>query len=601
MADTTLVLSDLTGDVDDFVTQFQAALATKPTWIGNLTTQTSETLIELISTVGAFAQGRLIREAEDEFAETAQSDSAVRSITIMQGLRMARYLPAQVPVTLNSPVSVSLPPLTQFSAAGNYFFNREQFSILAGVPLNITLYEGQIFAYAMNGLGTERQTWTSSQDSFTVSDQDVIVQINGTIIPKAYGSLWNFDGLPGYVDLTLSDGRLTLQFGNLGGTNAQFGNLQQFGTIPQVNDQVVITYPVTLGASGNNLTTINKPITVTGFPLIGGNVTANPQGGANDNPVVAYKNVASGGFGTYQSAVTKSQYQATIATYPGIIDAVTQAQREINPNDLRWMNVVRVSGLTASTWSQAQILAFTNYCQSVTMYAVYILWQDPIPIPRDVDLSVFVFNSAIPSQVQTNVETSIQNLFAPRPGLLMTNFYISDLIDAANASSPNLISYVIPNAPTGSMIVTAPESPIITYTLVPGGGTLGSLVYAYAISTTLIDGEVGTPVNWVFPQIISTTDSYAITLIWPAVFNAATYTVWGRSAGAGLGILGTVSAADPLTFTDNGSITPTGGPPTTIADTPIRYNSLNSLTVTVDYAERQQRIDTSNPTRLSNG
>jgi hypothetical protein len=589
----TLVLSDLTADVDQFVQQFQQALALKPTWIGNLTTQTSETLIELISTVGSFAQGRLMRESEDVFSETAQSDDAVLSITTMQGLRIARYLPAGVTGTLNCALSVSLPPLTQFSCGGSYFFNRTQLQILAGVPLAVTLYEGQIYSYSMNGLGTERQTFVSSQDGFVISDQDVIIQVNDTLIPKSYGVLWNFDGLPGYADMTLSNGRLLIQFGNLGGVNGQFG------TIPQINDTVNISYPITQGANGNSVITINKTVSVTGFPQITGTFSANPTGGANDKPVIAYKNVAAGGFGTYQSAVTKSQYQATIATYPGILDAVTQAQREINPSDYRWMNVIRVSGLTSSPWTQDQITDFTNYCQTVTMYAPYFLWQDPIAVPRDVNMDIYVFNSAVPTQVQTAVETAITNMFAPQPGILMTNFYISDLIDAATAAAAGQISYIIPNAPTGSMIVTAPESPQITYTLVPGGGSLGSLVYAYSVSTTLTTGEVGVPTNWVFPQVISTTASYGITLTWPAVADAATYQVWGRSA-SGLGILATVEAS-VLTFADNGSITPTGGPPTTIADTPIRYNSLNSLTINVFYSERQQRTAGSNPTRMANG
>lgn len=591
---TTLVLSDLTGDVDQFVTQFQQYLQNTPTWVGNLTTQTSETLIELISTIGAFAQGRLIREAEDAFSETAQSDTAILAITQMQGLRIARYLPAGVPGTLTSPVSVSLAPLTQFSAAGSYFFNRDQLTLLANVPLDVTLFEGQVFSYTMNGLGTERQTFVGSQDGFTVSDQDVIVEVNNTIIPKSYGGLWNFGGLPGYADITMSDGRPLLQFGNLGGTSGQFG------TIPQINDTVVVSYPVTQGASGNGLTTLNKAVSVTGFPLISGVFTANPTGGANDNPVIAYKNVAAGGFGTYSSAVTKSQYQATIATFPGIVDAVTQAQREIDPNDFRWMNVIRVSGLTTSQWTQAQIKDFTNYCQTVTMYAPYFLWQNPISVPNDVVMNVYIFNTALPAQVETNIVTAIQNLFAPRPGILMTNFYVSDLLEAAQESSPGMISYIIPTSPTGPMIVTAPTSPQITYTLVPGGGSLGELIYAYAISTTLVDGEVGIPQNWVFPQIISNTASYAITLTWPAVANAASYQVWGRAAGdSTLGLLANVSAGT-TTFTDNGSIVPSGTLPSS-ANFPIRYNSLNSVTINVFYADRQQRVDSSNPTRLSNG
>jgi hypothetical protein len=589
---TILTLSDMTADVDQFVTQFQTYLQTQPSWVGNLTTTTAETLIELAASVGAFAQGRIIRAAEDAYAETAQSDSAILSITQMQGLRIARYLPGEAPAVMQSPVTVTLAPLTQFTCAGYYFFNRDQISLTAGVPQTVSLFEGQVFSYSMNGLGTERQTFVGSQDSFVVSDRDTIVQVNGTIIPKAYGGLWNFDGLPGYSDQTMSDGRLLLQFGNYGGINGQFG------TIPMVNDTVVITFPVTSGASGNSFQTSGKQVTVSGFPLIYGTMSANPTGGANDNPVVAYKNVASGGFGTYQSAVTKSQYQALIATYPGIIDAVTQAQREIDPSDYRWMNVVRVSALTASTWSPAQIQDFLAYCQSVTMYSTYFLWQDPIPVPQNVALDVYVFNSAVPSQVQTNVEAYINTLFGPRPGLLQTNFYISDLVEAAFNSSPGMVSYVVPTSPGGAMIVTSPTSPQPTAVVNTGGGTLTPLVYAYGISTDLVTGDQGYPSSWVFPQVTNAQSPASITLTWPAIYNASDYKVWGRSPEGTLGLLATV-AAGTTTWTDNGSVTPTGGLPSS-ANYPIRYNTLASLTVNVYYAERQQRID-NNPTRLSNG
>ena len=585
-AQTILTLSDLTADINDFTDQFQAYLQNNPTWVGNLTTQTSQTILELIGSVGAFAQGRLIRDYEDAFAETAQSDDAILAITQMQGLRITRYLPAQVSVTLTSPVTVGLAPLTQFQGAGSYFFNQQQIQLIENVPLTVTLCEGQVFAYVTPGLSTERQTFIGVQDSFIVSDQDVQVQINGVTIPKAFGGLWNFDGLPGYADSTLSDGRLLLQFGNLGGLSS----VGQFGTIPQITDEVVISYPVTQGATGNGLLTMGKAATVVGFPGISGAFLGNPSGGSDNKPVVVYKNVASGGFGTYGSGVTKSQYLSIIATYPGITDVITQAQREINPQALQWMNTIRISAITSSTWSQQQIQEFLTYAQSVTQYAPYFIWVPPTAVPQTVNVSVYVFNSAVPSAVQAAVQTALINLFAAQPGILGTNFYLSDIEDTVKAAAPGLVSYVIVNAPSGSMIVTAPESPATTYTLVEEGGDLGPLLYAYAVSTTLINGQVGTPINWVFPQVTSTNNNYGVTLTWPAVVNAASYQVWGRSAGAGIGLMANIAANAPLTFTDNGSITPTGSPPNTIADVPVQYNSLASLTVNVFFSERQQRL-----------
>ena len=268
-----------------------------------------------------------------------------------------------------------------------------------------------------------------------------------------------------------------------------------------------------------------------------------------------------------------------------------------------YQTITQTSTSTQSVFSGTDVMLKPNYYDSYSAYlpagtGVQVSWSASDTV------NVYIFNSALPQTVQTQVSNAIVSLFAPRPGILMTNFYESDLEQAAFASSPGQISYVEVVSPTGSMIVTAPTSPQITYTLVPGGGSLSELVYAYGISTTLQNGQVGTPVNWVFPQVISTTADYGITLEWPEVPNAATYTVWGRSTGAGIGILATVEAttAETYTFTDTGSVTPTGGPPQTIANTPIQYNTLASAPViNVFYSERQQQIDSTSPTRSSIG
>jgi len=57
---TTLSLSDLTVDFDQFTTQFNTFLVNNPVWAGQLTTMTSQTLIELNAAIGAFMQGRLM-------------------------------------------------------------------------------------------------------------------------------------------------------------------------------------------------------------------------------------------------------------------------------------------------------------------------------------------------------------------------------------------------------------------------------------------------------------------------------------------------------------------------------------------------------------
>ncbi|QRE00334.1 hypothetical protein [Burkholderia phage BCSR5] len=605
-----LIFSDLTTDFNDFKSQMESYLEKKPTWKGNLTIQTSTTLVDLDASIATFMSGRLLRAFEDVFAETAQGDDAIRSIAQMQGLRLTRYLPAQITATITMPADIDIAPLTQFNAGGQYFFNRTQLSLKKGINPNVPLYQGQVNTVIIDGdiPGTDLQTYVAEEDGFVISDQDVQVQLNDVTLPKALGGLWNYKKLPAYSDLTLADGRLLIQFGS-----------QQFGSVPQPNDKVVIKYAVTTGANANNMTIIGREVTAGTISGLTGVVDINPKGGANDKDVIVYKNVASGSLGTYQSAVTKSQYTATVATYPGIVDAITQAQREINPRKLEWMNIIRVSGLTTtdtpsstgigvtSGWTQQQKRDFCDYMQTVTMYAPYFIWQDPIAIARDVDLTVYVFNSADPLQVQLAVEQAIIKLFSPRPGLLMTNFYPSDLDGTAKRAAPGMVSYVEVNNPTGPMLVTAPESPQITYTIIPGGGMLGEKVYAYSISTVvkrLLDPatgetytEEGPPSNWVFPQVITTLPDRSIMLQWPPVQDAVEYHLWGRT-GDNAGLLAKFPATQ-LSFEDKGTLQPDPStvPPNTIAEVPIRYNFLRSLKVTVKYAERQQRLTLNDPTR----
>lgn len=585
----TLKLSNLTVEVDDFIQQFNVDLSQRGTWKGQLTTQTSQTIIEYISTVGALDSAKIIRSSEDAFAETALADDAIRSITTMQGLRMTRKLPAQVPVLLTSTMSLTLDPYTQMTIGGVKFFNREQINFVAGVPVIAELAQGNVITFMISGIGSDYQTFISPEDGFNVSDVDTQVRINGVLITKSLGTLWNYKNQPAFADLTLPDGRLNVQFGN-----------SRFGSVPQTNDIVAVTYVVTNGLDANSSVTLDKRVTIDGFPQITGTATSNPSGGSGIKPVVVYKNVASGSFGTYQSAVTRSQYIAQVNTYPGIVDAITQAQREIDPMDLQYMNVIRVSALTDSPWTQGQIKDFIDHLQRVTMYSTRFIWFDALPMDRDVDVDVYAFNTATLSQVQALSEKAVQDLMAAKPGILMTDFYESDIITAIKKENRGQVSYVIVNAPVSPMTVNAPSSPNFTYELIPGVGTLGPLVYSYSVAVTNAQ-DIGPPNGWAHPQITGTATDNSIKLTWNEVPGAVSYRVYGR-AGGSLGLLATIPAVNggpPQTFTDNGSITPTGGLPNTLSLAPIRYNRLRNLTVRVHIADRQKKLDGS-PERQDN-
>ena len=332
----------------------------------------------------------------------------------------------------------------------------------------------------------------------------------------------------------------------------QFG-ANGYGAIPQVNDLVGITYAVTQGDVINGAVITSSKVTVATVTGITGMFTSNPSGGASQKSTVAYKNFAAGTFGTFGSAVTKPQYQSIVNSYPGIIDAVTQAQREINPAALEWMNVIRVSALTNSAWTGDQVNTFLTSMQSQTMYSPHFVWQPPQSVPVTVDISIYCFNSVSSlTNVEAQVSTAIQKLFSPRAGILNTDFFLSDLTTTVMNAAPGQISYVEINSPTQDMIVTAPASPTIVPTVyAPGnpnyqtGGMLAPLLYSYGIAVNVPSPNanfvalLNAATNPYFPAATSVGQywivSFAGTLVDPVTLLPTTVNVGDQVLATGSG------------------------------------------------------------------
>ena len=321
-----LIISDMSMDFEQFVSDFESYLQKKGSWKGNLTTMTGQTLIELVAALGAFDQTKINRAFQDCFAETAVSDSAIRACAVMQGVRMTRKLPAQIQARITAPRGLVIPAYSQFQCSGYSFFNREAFKFIAEegekVTLEVNLYEGEVIIYEITGDGTNLQAWVAPEDNFVVSDQDVKVSINDEEIPVSYAGLWNYKNQPACQDLTTSTGRLIVHFGtnDLGAStySSDMTELEPitYGTVPGINDKVTIIYCTTQGASGNNYITLDSTVTIDGYDDVEGLALSNPKYGCAEKSTLTYKNNTASSFGTYGSAVTKSQYSAIVNTYP---------------------------------------------------------------------------------------------------------------------------------------------------------------------------------------------------------------------------------------------------------------------------------------------
>ena len=101
------------------------------------------------------------------------------------------------------------------------------------------------------------------------------------------------------------------------------------------------------------------------------------------------------------------------------------------------------------------------------------------------------------------------------------------------------------------------------------GGSLAAGDYAYQVTAYDANGET-MPCAAVAVTVPSGTSTNTVTLSWDAVSGATGYKVYGRTAGSKL----LIAAVAATTYTDTGSVTPSGALPTTSA---VQITDTNTL------------------------
>jgi hypothetical protein len=566
-------LSKIRPDRDDFVEQLEQILATKDSWKDRVVSSTGRTLVDLVAAVGAYSQYSIESAYQEVWPESSKNKESLYAAANFAGVRVNRKSPNRLVAELVSVAPQTIPPFSQFSVNGTFWFNRTPLN-LTTTPTEFDLYQGQVVTHTMSGIGVNFQAFVSPETGFAVSDTDVQVYLNGGAIPTIQAGLWTVLGEPGVQQFTLPTGQAIFLFGS-----------EYYGSKPDVNDEVEIVYVVTFGADGNNLPVVNQSINLDDDNSVSGSVISIASEGTNETDPFVYKNITPALFGAFDSAVTPAQYKALPLQYPGVIDAQTFAQREINPKALTWMNNVRVVLLTTVPFTNMQWNAFTAFMQSKTMYKCQLIRKDPVAVPVNVELDVYCANFSDLSDVKTKVEEAIEELFAPRQGILGFDFYRSDIERVVDDADPN-IEYLVLKTPSTDVIISSlnVEQPTLTE---EGGGTLAAGTYDYAISVVSTLGGETAPANW--SSITVTGSGNQVKLDWTAVPNAANYKIWGRVTGSALGLIATV-AGNVVTYTDTGAITPSGTVPVE-ATIDSYYAELGTLTVNTFYSTRPIRID----------
>lgn len=570
-----LILSTVNPDQEDLRIQLEQYLSTIDSWKGVVHSQTGQGILNMVAAIGAFAQASIRRKYQDSFPETVLSDRASYALASLQGIRLTRKLPASVTASITSAaVGLTVPAYTVFQGSGAFFFNREALFLTADTPQTVTLYEGKVVSIFAPGINTEYAMFVSEENGFQVSDVDVVV--NNGIVPleRTTGGLWTLPNIKGFSDQTLPDGKMFLQFGT-----------ETYGGVALTNETLNILYVVTTGEDGNSLDTIGKVLTAPIYPSISGTFTTSPTGGANERSALSYKNIAAPAFGVFSSAITRQQYISMALQYPGVVDVITFAQREINPTSNEWMNLIRITLLTVSNWSTATKTAFLEYMNKNSAYSPKFTLKEPVAIVQNVEVEIYCYNWANSTQCRLKAIAAITTLLSPRVGILNWDLQLTDLTDAILEADPG-IEYVIPIQPTAT--VTASSNPVERPTLTAlsgGGGTLIAGTYFYAISAVTPYGTITTR-NY---ADITTSSTGRIKIDWKPLSNVTNYYVYRKGPNdTRPGVIAMVSGST-LTYTDTGAAV-TGSPPPPQNTVPVRYVKLGTLTVRDFYSTRNVRL-----------
>jgi hypothetical protein len=565
-------LSNIAPDWESIVTQLQTQAGNFPTWTDRITGATGQTIIEMIAAIAAYSQFAIESSYQESWPDSAKNSDSLYAAANYAGVRITRKNPAALTFDITSTTSRTITAYSQFVGAGTKWFNRDAITLVSNTPLTVTLYQGEVITKSSYAMATDFQAFVSAEDSFQVSDTDVLVKINNISIPAIIQGLWTKKSLPGAQQFTLPDGKMIVLFGN-----------DIYGSKPGVNDLVSITYVVTLGQDGNNIVTQNKQIVLDGDPSVSGTPNATASDGGNEPDFVVYKNVVPAMFGAFDSAVTGPQYKSLPLQYPGVIDARVLSQREINPYALTWMNVMKVSLLTSSSWDQTAWDNFEAFFNAGTMYSTRIVRNDPQSVDITVTATVSCKTFSNLTNVQTNIQAALDNLFELRQGSIGLDIYMSDVITAIKEADSN-VEFVQLASPTIDYALSTLG--VARPTLIEaGGGSLAAGTYDYAISVTSTLGGSSAPAKW--GSITVTGGSNSVQLSWTAVPNALGYSIWGRVTGSALGLIASVSGST-LTYTDTGGITPT--PPVPVESTiAAYYPHLIATNLTMQYTNRNLR------------
>lgn len=452
-------ISKVVPDFDLLYKSLQSKLESKGTWIDLLPTSVGTTIMDMFAGTGVSHQYYSDVNLREAFLPLAVRDSSIFAGTRMLGVHIARKVGASCSAELSnySTQTRFIPPLMQFTIGSYRGYVRDQYIIPPGQTINVDLYIGepQTKTFPLNSISNlALKEFVLGVPGFVVSEKDLFAYTrnidSGEVVEWSRTENAIFESGPDdavYFESTTRDGDVSLMFGD--------GN---FGRRLQNNEELVIQFVTSDGSASNNGLP-GTEVKAVSDTTVRGVTTTSIMGGADERSAMYYKQFAPVMHRTKRRAISDSDIRATIMGYPGVADCSIFGQRDIAPNDLRWMNTIRVCvlPLEQDTLGGAnpnpkspQWVEFVDWLQTRLHKAYTIQTWNPNKKFVDVRLRIALLRSALDGEVKIAATEAVLKLFRKRAGILGRRLSLSDISNAIKKIQG--VDYVLIDSPTDEII-----------------------------------------------------------------------------------------------------------------------------------------------------
>lgn len=449
-------LSNVSVDFEALLEELTTDLQTKGTWKDLLLSSTGTALLEYAASVGVFNQFNIELSFRETALHKAIRDSSIYGIARTLGVSIPRKSPSivDVEITNNGQDDIYITPKSKFLMTGNReLFNPNQINIASGQTATVVLKEGTILRKVFELNTLKYQEYLLGEPGFVVTDADVSVILRDKLSgseeywTKSDSAIWMHGSTDKiYFESTTEDGDVSIIFGD-----------GVYGMAPPSNHQIIVDYAITSGDSGST-NFITSTVIYSKDSNLTGKVKSYYEQGAAQKESLYYKLYAAHMFKSRNRAVSKTDYISIILGHSDVAGVTVQAQRDLYPNDPKWMNTIRIcvlaSGLSdtfggvnpnpiSSKWTD-----FLNWLQPKMGWIKIQTWN-PTKNWVNITVKVGLQQSADALDSENSIRKNIIALFKKDMYSLGKTTYLSDIVKACQIEG---VDYVVVDTPTANVV-----------------------------------------------------------------------------------------------------------------------------------------------------